>query len=183
MRSTFIRLPLLFAVVMLVGFLFYQYIMNFTGDGKDSPEEALPTDHDYEWIEGPNSEDEVRYFFLADDNYFGTGIVRKNLKGWTSGNGAYSKLPKLEDNKINSAYSDQKILFGIVRKTEDIKVVVNNEKAKLLSLDSLSKDILEKYEVENCYIWYIPIDELKEKETYIIHVLGENDNIISELII
>lgn len=183
MRKAIVRIPLLFAVIIVLGFIFYQYTVNFTGDGKKTPEAALPTDHDYEWIEGPKQDKEVRYFFLADDHYFGTGIVRKNVKGWTKGHGAYSKLPDLEENKIRSAYSDDQIIFGIIKKTKDLKVKVNNVEAKLQSLDSLPKEVIEQYEVKDCFIWYVNLDDLKDKKSFTIHVLDENDNIISELII
>lgn len=184
MRSSAIRIPLLFLVVMLIGFLFYQYITNYSGDGKDTPEEALPTDHDYEWIAGPKTDTVARYFFLSDGNYFGTGVVEKNKKGWTSGHGASSEIPKpLEDNQIKSAYSDEKIIFGIIKKTQNITVKVNNKEAELLSLDTLSKDIIEKYGVEDCYIWYVDLNQLKDKESFSIHVLDENNNLISELTI
>lgn len=182
MRKSYIRLPLLFGVMLLVGFGFYFYINNFTGDGKKTPEEALPTDHDYEWIEGPKTQKEIRYFFLSDGNYFGTGVVKKNAKGWSAGHGAYSEIPKpLEENKITSAYSDQKIIFGLIKTTDSVTVKVNNKIAKLQSLNDLSKDVIDTYEVTDCYIWYVDLETLKNKETFTIQVLDEKDHIINEL--
>lgn len=182
LRNKLTRLLLFPIVVVLLGFLFYQYSIHFSGEGKDTPEEALPTDEKYEWIKGPKSENEQRYFFLANGNYFGTGIVSKNLKGWSSGEGYYTKIPRsLEDNKITSAFSDKEILFGLIKKKGPIKVLVNEKEAEFVELSSLPEDVLSLYDVKGCTIWYIHLDILKEKKNFIIKVIDDEGNKLNEL--
>ncbi|RHW38241.1 hypothetical protein D1B33_04975 [Lysinibacillus yapensis] len=182
MKQRFLRIFLIAALMVAIGFGYYFCLAAFGGDGKKTPEEALPTDAKYEWIEGPKSEKEQRYFFLSNGNYFGTGSVTKNLKGWTSGKGAYSPLPDpLEDDKITSAYSDGEILFGLIKPNGGVSVTVNSEKAELLPLSSLSEEQIANYQVENYEIWYIDLSKLKDAELYIIKVLDKNNSSLSEL--
>ncbi len=182
MRSRFRRIIYLIAVVFIIGYLFNLYFVHFTGDGKDTPEEALPTDAQYEWIEGPKTDKEQRYFFLSNGNYFGTGVVIKNLKGWTAGDGAYSPLPNpLEENKITAAHSDGQILFGLIKPNGNVKVKINDVKAKMIDLTTLSEEVLNQYKVEGYYIWYVERVKLEEEVHYNIEVLDDHDNVLSEL--
>lgn len=182
MRKSFLRFPLLILVFFLIGYGYYFYIENYSGDGKKTAEEALPTDHDYTWIEGPKSDNEVRYFFLADSHYFGTGVVTKNKKGWSSGHGAFSEIPQpLVENNIQNAYSDEKIIFGIIKNTQDITIKVNDKPADLLPLDKLDSKVIKEYDVKNCSFWYVNLKDLDEKESFHIQVIGEGDKIINEL--
>lgn len=77
MRNRLTRILLFAGLVIVLAFIFNISLTAFTGDGKDTPEEALPTDANYEWIEGPKSDKEQRYFFLSNGQYFGTGYVKK----------------------------------------------------------------------------------------------------------
>lgn len=184
MRSRFTRLIFFVAAVILIGYLCNLYFVYFTGDGKDTPQEALPTDAQYEWIEGPKSDKEQRYFFLADGNYFGTGTVIKNLKGWSEGDGSFSPLPSpLEKNKITAAYSDSEILFGLIKPDGNIKISVNEEQAELINFTTLSDEVIKQYQVEGYYIWYIELSKLEQNETYHIEVLDNKDTVLSELTI
>lgn len=170
------------AVVILLAFLFQQFAIHFSGDGFDKPEEALPKDGEYEWIEGPKSEKEQRYFFLSNGNDFGTVVVKKNMKGWTRGELVSGQLPdSLEENKISSAYSDEKILFGLINRKGKAEVEVNGKKADFIELSSLPKDTLELYGVDGYSIWYVDLENLKETEHFHIKVKDEKGEITSEL--
>lgn len=169
-------------LVVVLAFVFNLYFEQFTGDGKNTPKEALPQDADYEWIEGPKSEKEQRYFFLSNGNYFGTGVITKNLKGWSAGDGSYSQLPNpLEENTIVAAYSDSKILYGLIKPRGDIHVTVNGQQADFVELNSLSKEVMSLYDVEGYSIWYLELSELENTEHYSIKVLDEKNSIISDL--
>ncbi|TSI05258.1 hypothetical protein [Lysinibacillus sp. BW-2-10] len=184
MRSRFTRILLFAVLVIVIGYLFNAYFVHFTGDGKDSPEKALPKDADYEWIEGPKSDKEHRYFFLSNGNYFGTGMVTKNLKGWSAGDGVYAELPKsLDDNTIKSAHSDRKILYGLIKPKGKMKVLVNDKEAQLIELTTLSKDVIDLYKVEGYSIWYIDLSNLDDTEKFTIQVVDEKDKVVSELVI
>ncbi|MEK9198338.1 MULTISPECIES: hypothetical protein [Bacillales] len=182
MRNRLTRILLFAGLVIVLAFIFNISLTAFTGDGKDTPEEALPTDANYEWIEGPKSDKEQRYFFLSNGQYFGTGYVEKNLKGWSAGEGTYSKLPNaLTENTITSAHSDSKILFGLIKPKGNIQISVNNKHAKLIQLDFLSDDILSTYNVEGYAIWYIDLEEIDNAKSFTIKVLGENDSVLNAL--
>ncbi|SOC06310.1 hypothetical protein SAMN05880501_104241 [Ureibacillus xyleni] len=182
MRNRFTRILLFAVFVVIIGYLFNLFFVHFSGDGKDTPEQALPKDADYEWIEGPKTDKEHRYFFLSNGNYFGTGVVTKNLKGWNTGKGSYSKLPNpLEDNTITSAHSDSKILFGLIKPKGDISVKVNGTKADLVDFSSLDEEVLQLYNVKGYSIWYIDKSKLEDQEKFSIQVLDENDEVLSEL--
>lgn len=184
MKKRFIRIFLIFAAMMLFGYGYYFYITEFTGDGKDTAKGALPTDAEYEWIEGPQSEKEHRYFFLSNGNFFGTGVVVKNLKGWTSGEGAYSPLPDpLDFNAVEAAYSDGEILFGLIKPNGKISVSVNDEEAERISLDGLSPEKLAIYNVQGYEIWYIDLAKVDNSENYIIKVLDQDNSVLDELAI
>lgn len=174
---------ILYAVaVLLLAFIFKFFVFNFSGDVFDTPEEALPKDADYVWIEGPKSEKEQRYFFLSNGNYFGTGVVQKSLKGWKSGEGAYAKLPNLlKENEINAAYSDGKIIFGLIKPLGDVEVKVNGEQASFTELASLSKETVELYGVKDYLIWHLDLEKLKNSEHFTIQVLNKKGETISEL--
>lgn len=171
------------AVVFLLAFLFQVTTAQFSGDGFKTPEEALPKDADYVWIEGPKTKKEHRYFFLSDGRYFGTGVVKKNLKGWTSGKGAYAKLPDpLKENEITSAYSDQKILFGLIKRNGYVIVTVNGEKASFIELSKqLPKETLDDYQVNGYSLWYVDLKKLENHEHFHIEVFNEEGQTISEL--
>ena len=182
MRNRFTRIALFVVFVVILGYLFNFLFVQFSGDGKDSPEEALPTDADYEWIEGPKTEKEHRYFFLSNSNYFGTGVVTKNLKGWSAGKGAYAQLPNpLDENTITSAHSDNKILYGLIKPKGKITVKVNGEKADLVDFSSLDEEVLQLYNVKGYFIWYIDLSELADQENYTIQVVDETNNVLNEL--
>lgn len=184
MRSRFTRIIYFVAAILLLGYLFNLYFVHFSGDGKDSPQEALPTDADYEWIEGPKTEKEQRYFFLSNGNYFGTGVIIKNLKGWSEGDGSYSPLPDpLDENKITAAYSDSKILFGLIKPNGEVKIKVNEKYADMIDLSTLSEDVLKLYKVEGYYIWFIERSKLEENNHFNIKVLDDDGNILSDLTI
>ena len=182
MRNRFTRILLFAAFVLLLGYLFNILFVQFSGDGKDTPEEALPKDADYEWIEGPKTEKEHRYFFLSNSQYFGTGVVTKNLRGWSTGKGTYAQLPNpLEENAIKSAHSDSKILYGLIKPNGEITVKVNGEKADLVDFSSLDEEVLQLYNVQGYSIWYIDLSKLEDQEKYNIQVLDEKNNVLSEL--
>lgn len=181
-KKSLTRIMLFAAVVILLAFLFQQFAIHFSGDGFDKPEEALPKDGEYEWIEGPKSEKEQRYFFLSNGNDFGTVVVKKNMKGWTRGELVSGQLPdSLEENKISSAYSDEKILFGLINRKGKAEVEVNGKKADFIELSSLPKDTLELYGVDGYSIWYVDLENLKETEHFHIKVKDEKGEITSEL--
>ncbi|MFC7686942.1 hypothetical protein [Ureibacillus sp. GCM10028918] len=176
------RILVFIIIIVGLGVGYNFFLVHFSGEGKATPEEALQQDGNYEWVEGPNSEKEQRYFFLSDGNYFGTEVVTKNFKGWSSGVGTTSPLPKaLEDNVINVAYSDSKILFGMIKPDGEVKVTVNNYSTKRIPLTSFSNEVLEKYNVEGYEIWYIELSRLQDPKNYLIQVLDENDSLINEL--
>ncbi|MFJ8235948.1 hypothetical protein ACIQ34_09410 [Ureibacillus sp. NPDC094379] len=182
MRKRFIRVILFIVLVLLLSYLVNLYFVEFTGDGKDIPEEALPTDQQYEWIKGANTEKEHRYFFISNGQNFGTSLVTKNIKGWNSEEGATAKVPKnLESNTIKSALSDQKILFGLIKQEGKIYVNINGKPASLIELSNLSEDVLDLYEVKGYSIWYIDLEQLDDNESYSIQVLDQHKKVINEL--
>lgn len=184
MKTSMTRILIFAAMVIVLAFAFREFTVHFSGDGFDTPEEALPKDADYEWIEGPKSEKEHRYFFLSNGNYFGTGVVKKNFKGWTSGDGAYVKLPdSLEENKITSAYSDGVILFGLIKRTGEAEVEVNGEKASFIEMSGLPESTLELYGVKGYSIWYVGLEKLDDQEHFQINVKDRKGEILSELTI
>ena len=184
MRNRIFRILGFMVLIGVLAYSFNFYLENFTGEGKETPQEALPTDADYEWIEGPKSEKEQRYFFLSNGNYFGTGTVTKNVKGWRQGESAYAKVPRpLAYNQITSAYSDSQILFGVIKRKGNVTITINDKQASFIELTSLSEDIIEVYGMKDYSIWYIELDELEEKESFQLKVMDEKNNIISELMI
>jgi len=164
--------------------MFQQFNIHFSGEGKKTPEEALPTDADYEWIEGPKEKNSQRYFFLSNDKYFGTGIVKKNLKGWTASGGVSGIIPKqMEDNTINAALSDGELLFGMIQLKGDAKVFVNDEQANIVELTSLSDEVIEMYSVSNYSIWYVDLNTLHDSDQFFIQVVNQDGEILSEIFI
>ena len=169
-----------FIIVLGVGYNFFA--VHFSGDGKDSPQEALPADANYEWIAGPKSDREERYFYLFNGDSIGTINVTKNFKGWSSGTGTSSPLPKLlEENQVNAAYSDNEILFGLLKPDGEVKVTVNGQKTERITLTSLSKEIVELYNIKGYEIWYIDLSRLNESKNYLIKVLDKNNSLVNEL--
>ncbi|SOC37254.1 hypothetical protein [Ureibacillus acetophenoni] len=182
MKKRATRIVLFAGAVIALAFLFNFYFTNIEGDGKKTPEAALPTDQNYEWIEGPKTEKEHRYFFLSNGTYFGTGTVTKNLTGWSSSDGVYAKLPNsLEFNEIPAAYSDSKILYGLIKPNGEISVTVNGVDVELIQLSSLSEEVVNSYNVKGYSIWYIDLTELGNREEFIIKVLDSNDEVLSEI--
>lgn len=181
MRKRFNRI-IIFVIIVIALAVGYNFVsVHFTGEGKDSPEQALPVDAKYEWIEGPKSNKEERYFFLSNGNYFGTEAVTKNFKGWSSGPGTSSLIPKpLEENKINAAYSDGEILFGLIKPNGEVRVTVNDQTTERIPLNTLSKEEVELYDVEGYEIWYIDLSKLDSKN-YLIQVLDKSNSIVNEL--
>lgn len=182
MRNRMVRI---LGFIMLIGalaFLFNFYLENFTGEGKDTPEEALPADAQYEWIEGPKKENEQRYFFLSNGNYFGTGVVTKNLNGWSKGESAFAEVPSLlERNQVTSAYSDNRIVFGFIKRDGNVNITINEKQANYIELTGLNDDVIELYGVKGYSIWYIELNQLDEKESLNIKVVDEKNNVLSEL--
>ncbi|WP_137728800.1 hypothetical protein [Lysinibacillus sp. SGAir0095] len=184
MRRRFTRI-IVFAILIIGLGVGYNFISNlFSGDGKDSPEEALPQDASYVWIEGPKSKKEQRFFFLSNGNYFGTQIVTENFKGWSTGQSTASPLVKaIEENTINAAFSDSKILFGLIKPNGKVKVTVNEQVTKRIPFNTLSKEAIKNYNVQGYEIWYIDLSELAQPKKYRIQVLDENNSLINELLI
>ena len=183
MRSRFTRIIIFVVIVIGLGVGYNFFYHHFSGEGKDSPVLALPTDAQYEWIEGPKNEKEVRYFFLSNGNYFGTEVVSENFKGWRiEGPGSSSKLPNpLEENKIMAANSDGEILFGLIKPNGEVKVTVNDQTAERIPLANLSKEAVGLYRVEGYEIWYIDLSELEDSKNYLIQILDENNSLVNEL--
>ena len=182
MRKRFTRVIVFINLLLLLGVGFNFVAINFSGDGKTSPEEALPDDANYIWIDGPKNEREQRYFFLLNSHQFGTQVVSKNLQGWSTGNRISSSLPNpLAENTLTAAYSDSEILFGLIKPSGNVKVMVNGHPTKRIALISLSKEVTEKYEVEGYEIWYIDLSQLTDINTYLIKVLDENNSLLNEL--
>lgn len=181
MRNRLIRIILFAAVVFLLAMIFQFFILNFSGEGYKTAEEALPTDANYEWIEGPKSDKEHRYFFLSNSKYFGTGVVTKNFKGWSSGQGAYAPLPKpLKENEITSAFSGGEIIFGLIKRNGEVEVTVNGEKTSFIEL-AIEKEVMELYQVEGYSIWYVDLDKMEDTEHFHIQVMNHSGEVISEL--
>lgn len=108
----------------------------------------------------------------------------KNLKGWSEGDGSYSPLPDpLDENKITAAYSDSKILFGLIKPNGEVKIKVNEKYADMIDLSTLSEDVLKLYKVEGYYIWFIERSKLEENNHFNIKVLDDDGNILSDLTI
>lgn len=182
MRKPVFRITMIALVIIGMGFLFNLYFEHFSGDGKKTPEEALPTDHEYVWIKGPQTEKVHRYFFLSDGNYFGTGVVSKNLKGWSAGKGVYATLPKqLPENELTSAHSDNKIIYGLIKLNGDVYLKVNGVDAMFIHFTDLSQETVELYGISGYSIWYVDLEKLQDTEKYTIQLFNEQDEIISEL--
>jgi len=182
MRRRLARIALIAIIVFGLGFGVNFYLNNYTGDGKGTPEEVLPVDRDYVWIDGPISEKAQRYFFFADGKYFGTALLTKNYKGWSDELSTSSLLPStLAENKIAAAYSDSEILFGLIKASGEVKVTVNNHESKRIPLAELSKVAVELYNVQGYEIWYVDLAKLKEPKSYLIKVLDKNDSLLNEL--
>lgn len=182
MRKRATRIVLFAGAVIALAFLFNFYFTNIEGDVKKTPEEALPTDEHYEWIEGPKTENEHRYFFLSNGAYFGTGLVTKNLTGWSSSEVVHATLPNtLELNEISAAYSDNKIIYGFIKPDIEIDVRVNGVEAGLIDLRNLSEDVVNLYGVEGYLIWYVDYSELENREEFIIQVIDSDGEVLNEL--
>ncbi|KGR74848.1 hypothetical protein [Ureibacillus sinduriensis] len=182
MRKRIIRILVFPFILICLGVGYNLFLVHFSGEGKATPEEALPQDARYEWIEGPKSEKEHRYFFLSSGNQFGTEVVERNFKGWSSSNGTSTKLPKsLEENEIAGAYSDGKILFGLFKPNGEVKVTVNNDSTKRIDLSSISAEFKRTYPIAGYEIWYIDLADLNDQKNYLIKVLDENETVINEL--
>ncbi|HWK21544.1 MAG TPA: hypothetical protein VNS08_00780 [Ureibacillus sp.] len=182
MRVRFIRIIAFIVFVIILGVGYNFFTVNFSGEGKATPEEALPDDAEYEWIVGLVADKEHHYFYLSNGNYIGTEVVTKNFKGWSSEQGAYASLPKsLEDNQIATAISDEKILFGLLKPNGKVEVTVNNQPTKRISLTSLPKEVVELYQVQGYEIWYIELTNLDQAKHYSIKVLNEHNTVIDEL--
>lgn len=182
MRKRIIRILVFAFILICLGVGYNLYSVHFSGDGKATPEEALPQDARFEWVEGPKSEKEHRYFFLSSDNQFGTEVVTRNFKGWSSSNGTSTPLPKsLEENEIAGAYSDSKILFGLFKPLGEVKVTVNNQSTKRIAISSLSAEIKKSSNIAGYEIWYIDLSELNDRKNYLIQILDENDTLINAL--
>lgn len=182
MRDRLTRIVLFALFVVVIGFVFNFFLDNFSGDGKSTPEEALPTDEEYIWIEAEKSDKEHRYFFLSNGNYFGTGTVIKKADGWKTGSSAYTPLPEpLAVNDITAASSDEEILFGLIKPEGNIEVTVNKEKAKFIQLDQLSQSDIKQYDIKDYVIWYINLSDLKDTNNYEIQVLSEEGEVINSL--
>lgn len=182
MRKRFTRIFIFAIFVIGLGVGYNLFLVHFSGEGKATPEEALPDNENYQWIEGPKSEKEQRYFFLTKEGYFGTDLVTNNFKGWSSGVDISTPLPKpLEDNVINGAYSDSKILFGLIKPNGEVKVTVNKHSTKRIPLNSLSEEVEKKYNVEGYEIWYIDLAKINHPKNFLIQVLDENDSLMNEL--
>ena len=177
MRNRLTRMVLFVLAVMIIGYGFYFYLENFASKGEATPEEALPTDAEYVWIEAEKNKKEQRYFFLSNGNYFGTGTVVKTMNGWKTGSSAYSNLPNpLVANKISSASSDGEILYGFVKPKGNIKILVNESEAKILSLQNLSESDIQLYDIKGYAIWYISLSQIEETKNYDIQVIDEENN-------
>nr|WP_106779007.1 hypothetical protein [Lysinibacillus timonensis] len=184
MRKRFTRIFVFVIIVLVLAFLINQYFIHFDGDGKRTPEEALPTDQNYVWIEGSQSEDEYRYFFLSDGHYVGTNKVTKNLSGWSLSEGHFGKIPNpLEENKIIAAYSDHQILYGLIKPKGQIHITVNEEAVELVDLTSVSEEILKLYGVSGYSIWYIDLSKLEDTDQFVIEIRDSNNNLLNELTI
>lgn len=184
MKKSPLRIAVFALIVIGLALLFNQYFIHFSGDGKRTPEEALPTDQQYEWIEGPKTENEHRYFFLSNEDYFGTGTVTKNFSGWSSEDGVFAKLPTpLSDNVIKQAYSDQQIIYGLFKPNGEVTVTVNGIKSEFIDLNQLPEDVLYLYKVNNYSIWYVDLSNLENTEEFIIQIVDSNNEVIHELII
>jgi len=181
LKKRVVRILLIVLAIIVLAFLINQYFIHFDGEGKKSAEDALPTDQQYEWIKGPKTDNEQRYFYLSNGNYFGTSIVTKNLRGWSLGEGVQSNLPSpLEFNKIAAAYSDSKILFGLIKPDGKVRVTVNDVDAELMQMD-LNVDVVDLYNVEGYCIWYVDLSKVKAKKEYIIKIIDSNEDTLYEL--
>lgn len=170
------------ALVIGLGLLFSLYLKYFSGDGMKTPEEALPTDHEYVWIKGPQTENVHRYFYLSNGKFFGTGIVTKNFKGWNTGHGVYALVPKeLPYNQLTAAHSDNKIIYGFVKKDGDMHIRVNTVEATFIELTELSEETIDLYGVHGYSIWYVDFEKLEDTESFTIQLLNDQNKIISEL--
>lgn len=184
MKKSPIRVTLLAIILIAIAFLVNQYFIHFSGDGKETPEEALPINEQFEWIEGPKTENEQRYFYLSNRKYFGTSVVTKNLKGWSSGKQVSSSLHNpLEPNQITQAFSDQKIIYGLVNLSGQAHVTVNGVTAEIIELYSLSEEVLSLYNVKDCFIWYVDLSHLENREKFTIKLINSNNEILSELVL
>lgn len=182
LRKPVFRITMIALVIIGLGFLFNLYFEHFSGDGKKTPEEALPTDHEYVWIKGPQTEKVHRYFFLSDGNYFGTGVLTKNLKGWSSGHGTYATVPKqLPENELTNAHSDNKIIYGLVKKNGNGFVRVNGVDTSSIELLDIPTETLQLYDIEGYSIWYVNLENLEETEKFTIQLLNEQNELMSEL--
>lgn len=178
MKHSFIRLILFVILIILLAVIFQA----FQEKGKKTPEAALPTDHSYEWIEGPSEKKSHRYFFLSNGKYFGTEVVKRHFNGWRSSGGASGIIPKgVGENKINAAYSDGDILFGILKGSGDIQVLVNDQKAHRIELSSLPAKTIELYDIDGYWIWYIDLENLKNTKHYQIKIVNSSGEVLNEL--
>lgn len=112
------------------------------------------------------------FFFIKDKKHLGATYVEKGLLGWKAGYRAWSPMdPQRNYETLNGyqGYGDQ-LIYGLIQSNEDFLIKVGEQTAKMINLETLSPNIVERHQLQNLSIWYLESDTpLEQGEIQLIN--------------
>lgn len=166
-------------VGLLVVWLFFENSNSYI-----KPEEALlAIEEDLILIPAYKIDDESLLFFIKDHEHLGASYIHKGLLGWKAGHLAWSPLDRnVGDNQLNGyqGYGDN-LIYGLMTNGDEQIVTMNNDVAYMLNLEMLPAQIVDEYQLNGLYLWYIKSDRgMDEGE---IKLVNKYSNEVIDLIL
>lgn len=166
-------------------FIFFAWFIPEKANSYSEPNEALSAfDSDLVLIPGYKMNNDSLYFFIKNNNSLGASYVREGPFGWKAGLLTWGPMgTNYEDGDLNGVQGHgETLIYGLVKNKVDRYVEVNGKRVKMLNLKMLGDALLQKYGLEDVYLWYYESGKQLDEVTLKVELFdGETNELIDSL--
>ena len=171
------------AFIALAGVLLIWFFSE-NSNSYTKPEEALlAVEEDLVLIPAYKIDDEALFFFMKNHEQLGASYIHRGLFGWKVGHLDWCYFDRnVGDNQLNGYHGYGDILiYGLMTNGDDQIVTMNNDVAYMLNLEMLPAQIVDEYQLNGLYLWYIKSDRVMDEGE--IKLVNKYSNEVIDLIL
>ena len=170
-KASFSNIPvsafILIAISIFVIWFLYEKSTSYL-----QPQEALSAIENDLWLIPADVQfDDALFFFIKDQNNLGVTIVHEGLLGWKTDALTWSPIDSKRNYEKLNGYQKhgENLIYGLIKDGTDRQIIINENDAHIVHL-LLPSNVIEKYQLEDLYIWYFESNKsIEEGEIKLIN--------------
>ncbi|REB05530.1 aspartyl-tRNA synthetase [Sporosarcina sp. BI001-red] len=170
-------------IVLFTGALAIWYFIE-SEESYETPQEAvLAVNPDLLLIPGYQLNKDSLFFFIKKTGaLLGAIYAREGVLGWKAGFHTWGSSGINQDHTLFGGYQGQgNLKYGFIKLKDGQVLQMDNERVVTLDLNMMGEEIVEQYDVNGLYIWYVELDEMDDQMKVLQLIDEETDEVLDEI--